>query len=319
MAALFLPYNQSEDPSDAYPLVFVCSAVVIARRWLLTAAHCGVTANWTVTFGGPDAQSGRRFRVAEAFAPLQDGGAIYRYNRDVSFRDVSVVRLESDAPRGVTFALVNSDPDKPYGEAFARGVGYGLTRNPSSTSEFVEEDEILHQVDAPIAQQEFCEKIYNSEEIQFSITKDMVCVGSNGCGPCFGDSGGPLIQFDSNGRPVVMGIVSAGIRCGDGERPVIYARTSQFLDWMKDEGAELNSTDDAQQLKADGTAQAPSPTPKPIVASTEVTGVNSGSVALFAVLAVVVAVAAVGLTALLWWFVHTRVQNDEVTVEISPT
>lgn len=308
MAALLAPYYREQDPSpsDAPPADFVCSAVVIAPRWLLTAAHCRVQTNWTVKFGGPDAYTGRSVRVAEAFAPGQNGGDDFSYDRDVS-----VVRLQSDAPPRVTFALVNSDPEKPYAEAYARGVGYGLTRDPRS-GEFLLSDEVLRQVDVPTAHQEFCQNAYNIGDLHVEITQNMVCVGSNGCGPCFGDSGGPLIQFDSNGRPVVMGIVSGGIRCGDGERPAIFARTNPFNDWMRGNGAEFNSTDDAQQVNADGTALAPTPTP-------QVAGVNSRPVTVYVLIAVAAVVAAVGLMAVLLRFRYTRAQNDdEVAVEISP-
>lgn len=316
MAALRVTFTEDDDGQNsiAPPLgYFTCSAVVVSPRWLITAAHCLPQINSTVTFGGPHAATGPRVRVANAFFPQQSDTEGFFLDRDVC-----VVHLQSDAPNGVTFARVNSNQDKPFGDSYARAVGYGLKQDPTNPDGGIPDaDDILRQVDIPVAQQELCERAYQHELIQANITRDMVCVGSSGCGPCFGDSGGPLIQFDAKGRPVVMGVVHGGVRCGDGEWPAVFTRTSSFLNWMTTRGAQFNVSDDAQQVRADGSAVAPSASPSvvPNIAG-EVSGANTGSITLFALVAVG-AVALLGLSALMWKRANPGPSREEVA-EDSP-
>lgn len=47
-----------------------------------------------------------------------------------------------------------------------------------------------------------------------------------------GDSGGPLIQYEK-GMPIVLGLASFGVRCGDWRFPGVFARVSNYVDWIK--------------------------------------------------------------------------------------
>ncbi|MGQ0507702.1 MAG: S1 family peptidase [Myxococcaceae bacterium] len=50
---------------------------------------------------------------------------------------------------------------------------------------------------------------------------------------CHGDSGGPLLAYDSIAkRTVVAGIVSGGFACGDSEFPTVYVRTAAHKDFI---------------------------------------------------------------------------------------
>jgi secreted trypsin-like serine protease len=50
---------------------------------------------------------------------------------------------------------------------------------------------------------------------------------------CFGDSGGPLVHYDDGGaRPVLIGVVSAGKKCGATGRPSQYTRIAAVKDWI---------------------------------------------------------------------------------------
>ena len=46
-----------------------------------------------------------------------------------------------------------------------------------------------------------------------------------------GDSGGPLICVDNN-RPVLYGVTSWGIGCGDKGYPGVFAKVSAVLNWI---------------------------------------------------------------------------------------
>lgn len=47
-----------------------------------------------------------------------------------------------------------------------------------------------------------------------------------------GDSGGPMFQYDTNNRPVLVGVVSIGVGCAERRYPGIYVRTSMFTDFL---------------------------------------------------------------------------------------
>lgn len=47
-----------------------------------------------------------------------------------------------------------------------------------------------------------------------------------------GDSGGPLFQYDANDNPVLLGVVSRGVRCADAQYPGLYVRTAAHTDFL---------------------------------------------------------------------------------------
>ena len=78
---------------------------------------------------------------------------------------------------------------------------------------------------ARVVDNETCEKMYEG-----SLTNRMICIGvpSGGRDSCRGDGGGPAL---CDGQ--LAGIVSWGLgRCGIGNQPGVYTRTSSFIDWM---------------------------------------------------------------------------------------
>ncbi|CAL4096333.1 unnamed protein product, partial [Meganyctiphanes norvegica] len=49
---------------------------------------------------------------------------------------------------------------------------------------------------------------------------------------CRGDSGGPLVLREGVEKEQEIGIVSAGIGCGDPNFPGIYTRTDAYINWL---------------------------------------------------------------------------------------
>ena len=83
----------------------------------------------------------------------------------------------------------------------------------------------------PIMSKETCEEYYPNE-----IHESMLCAGfpEGGKDSCKGDSGGPMVCKDSDGRYSVHGVTSWGYGCALPGRPGVYARVSFLIKWIED-------------------------------------------------------------------------------------
>lgn len=57
----------------------------------------------------------------------------------------------------------------------------------------------------------------------------------------FGDSGGPLVQYTAGGEAVLVAVVSAGVKCADGQFPTINMRVASFRRFADAEGATYSA------------------------------------------------------------------------------
>lgn len=77
----------------------------------------------------------------------------------------------------------------------------------------------------------FCRNSYEPI-LQFDYTERMFCAGAPGKDACQGDSGGPLVINNK-----LAGITSFGNGCARDDYPGVYAKVSQFLDWINENSA----------------------------------------------------------------------------------
>ncbi|KAI0558079.1 Trypsin [Gracilaria domingensis] len=231
-----------------------CSATLLSEYWVLTAAHCPIDfPSDFVRVGAATESEGTIVEVDEVFIHPD-------YVEKSGLRnDVQLVKLKSAVPKDSKFVVLNSDSSYPAPFSFTRTSGYGDSKDTSSP-----DSGVLREVDVPVVGNKRCRRQYNGV---FNIRKRMhICAGydEGGCDSCQGDSGGPLYTFTADRTLVQVGVVSFGLNCADAKSPGVYARVSQYIDWMKSVGAEFQTTTAGINVfSADDIPSESTPTPTP--------------------------------------------------------
>ena len=135
-------------------------------------------------------------------------------NNDISVVEtaVAIVFTATVQPIPLGAALITS--------GVAVGSGWGQTTHPGSAAAE------LQFVSVNIITNADCRSRLSTTQAARILDGTICSLSPSGQGKCMGDSGGPLTH---NGQ--VIGAVSWGVPCG-GAAPDMYARISQYRDWM---------------------------------------------------------------------------------------
>uniref|UniRef100_F6R805 Transmembrane serine protease 9 n=1 Tax=Macaca mulatta TaxID=9544 RepID=F6R805_MACMU len=201
-----------------------CGAVLVAERWLLSAAHCfdlyGDPKQWAAFLGTPflSGPEGQLERVARIYKhPFYN---LYTLDYDVALLELAGPVRRSRLVRPI--CLPEPVPRPPDG---ARCVitGWGSVREGGSMARQ------LQKAAVRLLSEQTCRRFYPVQ-----ISSRMLCAGfpQGGVDSCSGDAGGPLACREPSGRWVLTGVTSWGYGCGRPHFPGVYTRVAAVRGWI---------------------------------------------------------------------------------------
>ncbi|XP_068212683.1 serine protease 33-like [Palaemon carinicauda] len=201
----------------------ICGAVLLADKFIVTTSSCIVKINGSdvdVLFGAHDLNNPTEFQQR---VPVPDLPWVTEFNKTSKEFDfvgfpINPVNL-TDRVKPVCLP----DSSKNYSGSVAVTTGWG------SVSEGGPSSSVLNEVEVVILTREECDSYYPGR-----ILDRMICAGypEGGKDRCTGDTGGPLVVRDDDGRWVLLGLASWGDGCGQPNAPGVYFNILTMADGL---------------------------------------------------------------------------------------
>ncbi|XP_030746349.1 uncharacterized protein LOC115875103 isoform X2 [Sitophilus oryzae] len=211
---------------------FQCGATLLSEKWLVSAGHCFYRSpkdHWVARLGALR----RGTTLPSPYEQLRTIARIivhpsymdFGFINDISLLEMSSTVSFSDYVRPVCLPSVDQVLEDGR---LCTVIGWGQLFEVGRIF-----PDTLQEVQVPIISTAECRKRTLFLPL-YKITDDMFCAGYDrgGRDACLGDSGGPLMCSQPNGRWTLHGITSNGYGCARANRPGVYTKVTNYLDWI---------------------------------------------------------------------------------------
>ncbi|KDR24120.1 serine proteinase stubble [Zootermopsis nevadensis] len=207
-----------------------CGGVLITSRYVTTAAHCqpGFLANLVAVFGEFDI-SGELESRRSVMKNIRRVVVHRQYDAATFANDLALLELESPVAFDEHIVPICMPHDKEdFTGRMATVTGWGRLKYGGGVPN------LLQEVQVPVIENSVCQEMFHTAGHSKVILNSFLCAGyANGQkDSCEGDSGGPLMLEREDGRWVLVGTVSHGIKCAAPYLPGVYMRTTYYKPWL---------------------------------------------------------------------------------------
>lgn len=261
--------GSAEDSYQSY----LCSATLIAERWVLTAAHCIEKLQATrqqgyILLGTINLQAkseGQRIKIKQTYIHEQ-------YDNHTFNNDIALIELAKSIDFGEcgasckTIAFLPPTMEQHYAtiNSFVQVAGWGALEDcqNNSQSEVCQKyaGQILRQPELyPTTLRTTTLKLSacvspHSKYISEQVSKNMLCaempMQDSPTDTCFGDSGAGLTIQKERDKPYLLGVASWGMGCAKKGYAGVYTRVANYTDWIESYTLSDKNNDELKEKHA---------------------------------------------------------------------